>query len=136
MTKPLLCLFTLSFAIVSCNHTPDKSQSTTTDTLKIQTIVQSQNIDTALHHQSSPAIVSLPFGPAHGAESICEDDNFYFNLIGEEYSIQNGFKRFTPTYQLPPIEKYRYTVIDTLFDAGSCHFNIPIDSVIKITKFK
>ena len=85
----------------------------------------------------SPPTAGLPFGPAiSSSDKICEvNDQFYFSLIGKDFSVENGFKKFAPAYQLPPIEKYLYTIVDTNLDGNGCNNSIPVNDLIKITKF-
>src|SRR5688572_8830901 len=134
--KPLLSLFVLLFALVSCNNIPGNDKPIETDTLPIKPIAQSRTVDPAVQRQQAPAIVNLPFGPRAGAKNICNESMFYLDIIGEGYTPANGFKNFKPTYPLPPIEKYMYTVIDTVYDPRECAYDISMDSVFRVTSYK
>ena len=86
----------------------------------------------------SAPVTSLPFGPKmSSADGICAvNDKFYYDLIGKGFRVSSGFKEFTNSYKLPPIKKYKYTIVDTNYEGSSCSNNIPIDSLISVKEYK
>jgi hypothetical protein len=123
--------------LASCNNSPGKEQSIATDTLKVKHIAQNVEADAVVQQQTVQAITSLPFGPRDGSKKLFSNGGrFYLDLIGDGYSPDNGFKRFTPTYPLPPITKYMYTVVDTVYDPRDCGYGIPLDSVFRVSRYR
>ncbi len=137
MMKLLLRLFALTIVLAGCTNNQGKEQPGTTGSLNTKSIVHTNTVDAAVQQQSQPAIVELPFGPKAGAiKDLCNGSMFYLDIIGEGYTAANGFKKLKPVYPLPPIDKYMYTVIDTVYDPRECTYEIPMDSVFRVTSYK
>lgn len=95
--------------------------------------------DTTIISNESSGITALPFGPRiKDINDLCKGSMFYYDLIGEEYSFKDtpSPQKYTDTYKLPPIEKYIYTIVDTLYERSSCEGNILVDSLISIDSYK
>jgi hypothetical protein len=134
--KPLLCLFAVFFTLAGCRQNQGKEQLVASDTLNAKPIAQEMNID-SVQRATAPAIATLPFGPkASTNKDFCNESMFYFDIIGEGYTAADGFKKLKPTYSLPPIDKYIYTVIDTLYDPRECTYNIALDSIFRVISYK
>ncbi|OQP56474.1 hypothetical protein [Niastella populi] len=137
MMKPLRCLLALGIVVAGCTNNQEKDQPVATGSLNARSIARTNTIDSAVTQQSEPAIVDLPFGPKSGAnKNFCNETMFYLNIIGENYTAANGFKNLKPAYPLPPIDRYIYTVIDTVYDPGECAQDISMDSVFRVTSYK
>ena len=137
MIKPLLSLSLLVFSFAACNQQPGKIQATA-DTLNIKPVVVKVTPDSAIQQQNAPAITTLPFGPKAGRKKLFNDESthFYLDIIGEGYNAGNGFKKYTTTYPLPPIDKYIFTVVDTTYDPRSCTNEIPLDSAFRVSSYR
>ncbi len=135
--KPLRCLFALTIVLAGCTNNQGKEQPVATDSLNTRSIARTNTIDSAVTQQSDPAIVELPFGPGSGANKAFRNETmFYLGIIGEGYTAANGFKKLKPAYPLPPIDRYIYTVIDTVYDPRECAQDITMDSVFRVTSYK
>jgi hypothetical protein len=135
MIKPLFCLFAVFFTLAGCRQNQGKEQLAASDTLNAKPIAQEMNID-SVQRPTASEIATLPFGPKAGASKFCNESMFYLNIIGEGYTAANGFKNLKPAYPLPPIDRYIYTVIDTVYDARECAQDITMDSVFRVTSYK
>jgi hypothetical protein len=137
--KPLLYLTVLIFSFTACKQQPGKSQATT-DTLNTKPVVEIAKTDTVfpVQQQAGSVITPLPFGPKAGPKKLFKDESssFYYDIIGEGYKADKGFKKHSPVYPLPPIEKYIYTVVDTVYDPRDCTNEIPLDSVFRVNSYQ
>lgn len=138
MMKPLLYLAVLAFSFfTACNQQPGKIQ-TTADTLNTTPVVEKAKPDAAFQQQNEPAITSLPFGPKAGPKKLFKDESMYFylDIIGEGYNTGYKFKRYKTLYPLPPIDKYIFTVVDSVYDPRYCTNEIPLDSAFRVNSYR
>ena len=139
MMKPLLYLSVLVLAMAACKQQPGKTQAVT-DTLTTKPIAEIPTIDSVVQvqQQSGDTITRLPFGPRTGPKKLFSKGawGYYSEMVGEGYTSGNGFKTRKPVYPLPPIEKYRYTVVDTVYDPRDCGSGIPLDSMFRVKSYQ
>lgn len=137
MMKPLLYLSVLIFACIACKQQPEKTQ-TESDTPETKPVTENVKIDSAVQEKSGPAITTLPFGPKAGPKKLFKDESysFYYDVIGEDFKSGKSFKSLKAVYPLPPIEKYIYKVVDTVYDPRDCSFDITLDSVFRVNSYQ
>jgi hypothetical protein len=134
MLKILLSLLELIFILDACTQKPGKVQSIT-NTLDTKPVPEIAKTDSDVHvqQQTGETITPLPFGPKAGPKKLFGKGawSYYIEMIGEGYTSGNGFKTLKPVYPLPPIKKYRYTIVDTVYDPRDCGMRIPLDSMFR-----
>lgn len=139
MMKPLLYFSVLVFAMEACKQQPDKANADL-DTQEIKPLPEIPTTDSVVHvqPQSGDTITPLPFGPGTGPKKLFSKGawGYYIEMIGEGYTSDKGFKTLKPVYPLPPIEKYRYTVVDTIYDPRSCSNEVSLDSMFRIKSYQ
>lgn len=137
MIKSLLYSSVFIFALVACNQQPGKTYYID-DTLKVKPTVENAKSDSVVQLEPGPAITSLPFGPKAGPKKLFKNDtcDFYRAVIGEGFKAGKGFKKLSPVYPLPPIEKYIYTIVDTVYDPRTCSNDKPLDSVFRVNSYQ
>lgn len=137
MMKPLLYLTVLTFSFAACRQQPGKTQATT-DTMNTKPFVEKAQPNSAIQQQNVPAITSLPFGPKAGFKKLFREEStiFYLDQIGEGYYNGYKFKKYKTLYPLPPIDKYIYTVVDTVYDPRDCTNEVPLDSAFRVNSYK
>lgn len=139
MMKPLLYFSVLVFAMEACKPQSAKTQAAT-DTLGTKPIAEISKTDSVVQvqQQSGDIITPLPFGPGTGPKKLFGKGawGYYIEMIGEGYTSGNGFKSLKPVYPLPPIEKYRYTVVDTVYDPRSCSNEVSLDSMFRVKSYQ
>ena len=135
MMKKLICILVLGLELTACKEAANK-KPVTVDSTK-------QNTDTAaiIAQPTGVPITPLPFGPAGSTNKnfYKKDIWFYHRLIGEGYTIQHDyFTTYTPTYPLPPIEKYEHAVDEEGRDfcLGDSDRQISVDSLFAIKKYR
>lgn len=128
--KPLLCLSVLIFILEACKQQPDK--------LEPQPVTEIVKTDSATQQQNIPAITPLPFGPVAGPKKLFnkEAGRFYNEIIGEGYEAGKGFKSLKTVYPLPPIDKYIFKVVDTVYDPRNCSNEVSLDSVFRVNGYQ
>lgn len=137
MMKPLLYLSVLIFSLSACKQQPGKPQPIS-DTLLTKPVVEIVKADSTVQQQNAPVITPLPFGPRTGPKKLFNDDawQFYIDIIGDGYVSGKGYKSLKPVMPLPPIEKYIYTVVDTVYDPRACNNEVSMDSLFKVKTYQ
>lgn len=123
--KPLHCISVLIIALKACKQHPGTPETKpVTEIVKTDSVVQQQNI---------PAITPLPFGPGVGPNKLFgkEAERFYNEIIGEGYEAGKGFKSLKAVYPLPPIDKYIFKIVDTVYDPRTCSNEVSLDSIFR-----
>jgi hypothetical protein len=114
----------------TCKHRPD--------TPKTKPVIAIVKTDPTVQQQNIPAITPLPFGPVAGSKKLFskEAGHFYNDIIGEGYEAGKGFKSLKAVYSLPPIDKYIFKVVDTVYDPRNCSNDVPLDSIFRVNGYQ